>query len=548
MIDVLLQIGAAKLVVSAVLAGVAWVVQRRVEHPAVAHLLWLVVLVALLLPAVVAIPVLPGGNGAEAVIAEEATLAGDPAAAGGVVAASNRQPGRGTPLFTHIAENSRAALVVVWLAVAVLLLVWTLVRALRFRHWLARTSLPAPQELCDEVSEIGRSLGLARLPEVHTTTARVSPMVCWTGGMIRVVIPSFLLASLDRQELRAVLAHELAHVRRRDHLVRWIEWLACSAFWWNPVAWWARRELRAAEEASCDALSVTALECSPRDYTESLLRVVELLSRPPTPPTPAFASGAASGRSPEALARRFRVLISGKSTAQTSRWMRATGATAATCLLPLGLVYCGFADQSTPTELEEAPEVTGIELPLMIEDERSGESRPLSWSWRQDKALPVPLVDTLFTYYIAIRKGDSVSINLFDPGRLLDDPRSSGCIWVVERRRGDDRNQPREICADALTVEMAAQEGLELIAVCTGSMIPSGGWRGVCNYPELPVIYLRKPELTAGEVWRIQEYLSRVPMPHEVTQVSLAPIITGLVEDNQLKPAETYQLRRILGD
>ena len=338
MVDVLLQIGAAKLVVSAVLAGLAWVVQRRVEHPAVAHLLWLVVLVALLLPAVVAIPVLPGENGAAAVVAEDATLAGE-VAGGEASVASPEDPESGTPFPPRVTGNGKVILLIGWLAVAAALLVWTLLRALHFRRWLARTSLPAPQELRDEVSEIGRSLGLARLPDAHTTTARVSPMVCWTGGMIRVVIPSFLLASLDRQELRAVLAHELAHVRRRDHYVRWIEWLACSAFWWNPVAWWARRELRAAEEASCDAIGMTAIESTPRSYAESLLRVVELMSTLPTPSAPSFASGAASGRNPKALERRLRMLISDRSTVQTPRWIRAAGSAAGAGLLPLGLVY-----------------------------------------------------------------------------------------------------------------------------------------------------------------------------------------------------------------
>lgn len=76
MVDVLLQIGAAKLLVSAVLAGLAWLVQRRVGQPAVAHPLWLLVLIALLLPAVVAVPVLPGEGGAAAVGVEEAAFRG----------------------------------------------------------------------------------------------------------------------------------------------------------------------------------------------------------------------------------------------------------------------------------------------------------------------------------------------------------------------------------------------------------------------------------------------------------------------------------------
>ncbi len=56
------------------------------------------------------------------------------------------------------------------------------------------------------------------------------------------------LDGYDNRELRWVVAHELAHVWRRDHLVRWLEWVACVVFWWNPVAWWAHA-IRADGEA-----------------------------------------------------------------------------------------------------------------------------------------------------------------------------------------------------------------------------------------------------------------------------------------------------------
>ena len=56
------------------------------------------------------------------------------------------------------------------------------------------------------------------------------------------------------QDWQWIVAHELAHVRRRDYLVRWVEWLACVCFWWNPVVWWAQRNLRAMEEICCDDL------------------------------------------------------------------------------------------------------------------------------------------------------------------------------------------------------------------------------------------------------------------------------------------------------
>ena len=389
MIDVLVQIGVAKLTVSALLAGLAWVVQRRVDHPAVAHTLWLLVLVALLLPALIALPVLPGDGNATAVIAEEATFAGEAATRVGIAAASGQPGARGAPIPTVLTDNGKPAVVVIWLAVAALLLVWTLARALRFRHWLARTSLPAPQKLLDEAARIGPRLGLAQVPEVCTTTARVSPMVFWAGGKIRLLIPSFLVTGLDREDLRAVIAHELAHVRRRDHYVRWIEWLACSAFWWNPVAWWARRQLRAAEEISCDALGAAAIKSTPRAYARSLLGALEAMSLPPTPPTPALASGVTSVRSSDSLERRLRVLVKGRSSAQPPRWVRAAGAATAACLLPLGLVYCGAAVE-TPEELEESPEsmpIATAELIALVDLNRTDpRAAELNGLWGSDPA------------------------------------------------------------------------------------------------------------------------------------------------------------------
>ena len=117
-------------------------------------------------------------------------------------------------------------------------------------------------------------------------------MTWWTRGRVRIVLPDALLEGVDDQELRWVVAHELAHIKRHDHLVRWLEWLACVSSWWNPVVWWARRNLRFDEESACDAFVLERLDGQPRSYARMLLAVVELLSSPAARP-PAVATGSA---------------------------------------------------------------------------------------------------------------------------------------------------------------------------------------------------------------------------------------------------------------
>ncbi|MCY4400255.1 MAG: M56 family metallopeptidase [Gemmatimonadetes bacterium] len=468
MFDILIQIGASKLVISALLAGLAWVVQRRVAHPAIAYSLWLLVLVTLLIPAVVSIPVLPGQTSAATVTGDGAALAGEPKALSPVERPAHELAAPGTSLGTWIAGYGKAGFALAWLVGTVLLLGWTLARVWRFRRWLIRTSRPAPPPLLRQVAEIGGRLGLSRLPEGHTTTARVSPMVCWTGGRIHLVIPSFLVVGLDRQELRSVLAHELAHVRRRDHVVRWIEWLACAAFWWNPMAWWARRELRAAEEASCDALGVTALGATPRAFATSLLRAVELMSTPPARPTPAFATGAASPRDPAALERRLRVLLQRESTGRAPRWIRTAGAAATVCLLPLGLVYCGTADLSTPTLPEGSPmppPVAQSEVVVVLPASRAAELKELFGG------------DPVYTYWIFDRVDGNVG-----PHALADAPvQPPACLLDPDEPDEDTRDAAMAACARAMSNDLGGTADSVDRNVCVGWGSAAGGWRGICE-------------------------------------------------------------------
>lgn len=336
MTNLLLQIGATKLILSIILACGVWIVHRRVGRCAVSYPLWLLVLIALLVPAVVALPVFP-------------------AVGSGAAGASAMSPGA-----------LGALLVLLWMGGTAALLGWTLLRALRFQRSLGRAAWVAPPELQLEAAEIGHNLGMTRIPEVHTTSARVSPMVWWTGGKVRILIPRFLIDALDRDELRAVLAHELAHARRRDYLVRWLEWLACSVFWWNPVAWWARRQLRAAEEWCCDALGVAALKSGPRSYAGSLLRAIELMSQARTVRAPAFASAADRGSNPCTLRRRLEMIMTPKTAAPAPRRLRVATWIAVVCVLPFGTLYCGSAD--------------GPERAVPTADADVAPPTPLAWS------------------------------------------------------------------------------------------------------------------------------------------------------------------------
>jgi len=138
---------------------------------------------------------------------------------------------------------------------------------------------------------------------------------------------------MDAQEWQWVLAHEMAHVRRRDYMVRWLEWLACVCFWWNPVVWWAQRNLRAMEEICCDALVLYSMQPKPHSYANSILTAVESLACPAIRP-PAMASEINSGGF---LERRFKMIVSEIPKRSNTRWLQACVLLCAMVVLPLGI-------------------------------------------------------------------------------------------------------------------------------------------------------------------------------------------------------------------
>jgi len=89
----------------------------------------------------------------------------------------------------------------------------------------------------------------------------------WCGRAARLVLPSGLWSELDDAGRRAVLLHELAHLRRRDHWVSWIE-SAVGEFTGASGGVVGRRRLREEAEFSCDAWVTWLLPRGRRAYAE----------------------------------------------------------------------------------------------------------------------------------------------------------------------------------------------------------------------------------------------------------------------------------------
>jgi beta-lactamase regulating signal transducer with metallopeptidase domain len=241
MTEYLAQLAISNVFVSLGLAIVAWAIHRTGKWPHASHLLWLLVLAKLVTPPLVSVPVVatPGSF-----VGDLEILANHPGR--GSIATGLPSPdlddaviGRedsGAIAATRWASSEaiRHGLILLWGLGSVLVLAWSLVHIRRLNLLLNFSTEAAPSDVQRAAAGIARRLRLKATPMIYTTSARLTPMVWWNGVGARVLIPMHLISGLSADHLRWILAHELGHISRRDHLVRWLEWLACVLFGGTP--------------------------------------------------------------------------------------------------------------------------------------------------------------------------------------------------------------------------------------------------------------------------------------------------------------------------
>lgn len=120
------------------------------------------------------------------------------------------------------------------------------------------------------LQSLAERLRLRRKVTLLRSERPVMPMT-WGIRRARILLPG-QSDSWPAERRRAVLLHEMAHVRRWDCLTQLLTNLACAMHWFNPLVWIARRRIIAESECACDDL-VLAAGFDPSDYAQHLLQI-----------------------------------------------------------------------------------------------------------------------------------------------------------------------------------------------------------------------------------------------------------------------------------
>ncbi|WP_213803978.1 M56 family metallopeptidase [Granulicella sp. dw_53] len=148
---------------------------------------------------------------------------------------------------------------------------WWLIQRLR-----STAIQQVPPELAARFALLSRRIGIQSRVALRLSTRIASPLAV---GMFRslILLPASALTSLSPEQLEAVLAHELAHIRRADYLWNILQTMIETLFFFHPAVWYVGANLRQQRELCCDDIAIACAD--PVTYATALYLLEEQRSQ-----------------------------------------------------------------------------------------------------------------------------------------------------------------------------------------------------------------------------------------------------------------------------
>jgi beta-lactamase regulating signal transducer with metallopeptidase domain len=272
-------------------------------------------------------------------------------------------------------------LFVVWALVASLLLfrlslgLW---RVVHFRRDCSELDLAS---FDPAIGRIVRDFESGRRVKLYVSSGATVPAAI---GFFRpaIVFPAWLLPQLSADEIRIILLHELAHLRRRDDWTNLAQKVVKAVFFFHPAVWWIENRLTLEREMACDEM-VLAQTASARAYASSLISFAEKLQG-----RRGLSLAQALVSRMHQMSLRLAQILDAKSPRRTALWRPALGLTTGVLALAVGAApyiprLVAFQVQASPSASQQVQAAqTGSSTPVqpvaMIRPvaERAAQVRP----------------------------------------------------------------------------------------------------------------------------------------------------------------------------
>ena len=323
-------------------------------------------------------------------------------------------------------ENHLSQFVLVYL-IGVALFGLRLAGGWMYLQQLSKTAMPpASQHWLNMANQIRATLSIRAVVQVRESARVAMPMVV---GVLKPVLllPIGLATYLSTREIEAVLAHELAHIKRHDYAVNLLQSVVEVLYFFHPALWWLSARVREEREHCCDDLAVQVCGGDGRILAQALARVEELLLAQ-SAQTPVLAMAFASKR--QHLLHRVRRVL-GVPTRPFVSNSSLAGLTLATILFMSVSVYAVQQQQPAPKQPKPAHATRRHKVDSKSEYGMEDNKRIGYVIWKGQK-LPATKVATLQRQLDQVMAGTLSLDAVRQPNRDI-------LLTIIEKNNGFDR-------------------------------------------------------------------------------------------------------------
>jgi beta-lactamase regulating signal transducer with metallopeptidase domain len=309
-------------------------------------------------------------------------------------AASQKVSSQASPVPSPV-FGWRKVLLAIWLAVMTVGLMRILFAQVQLRR-MGGTMRICENPVALKILDTLRSGYWIRRPvKLLISEAAVTPMT-WGFWRPIIALPTESIAWSD-ERLRAVLRHELAHVKRQDCLTQEIAHITCALYWFNPLVWLAARRMRVEREKACDDLVLNA-GTRPVAYANHLVEIARQFS------TAQFGGAVAMAR-PSGLEQRVTAILDDRRDRNAIGKMTVVLVAAAVFVPGLLIGGCSKTGPQKPWSLEDSPVHSQLKAFVAEKEAQERQLQALDEKdyFKHDPQLKVPDCQPFFA---AAAKGD----------------------------------------------------------------------------------------------------------------------------------------------
>ena len=163
-----------------------------------------------------------------------------------------------------------------WLSVVVLLFLFVLAKIVTIKRLLKMSKPVENSALNNLFMQLKQKMNIGHSVKLFAIKNEVIDVPAVIGIFRpRIVIPCKIIDNWNESELEPIILHELAHIKRKDLIVNFLQTIIQIIYFFNPFVWFANYRIRRIREEICDDIALHLYDKGRRYYTTSVLKVME---------------------------------------------------------------------------------------------------------------------------------------------------------------------------------------------------------------------------------------------------------------------------------